>query len=147
LWRDLDVSTPVLVIFGGADQYISPSWYPTKAETGRVVPTWNYAVVHAHGRLRWIEEADRVHALVTALTDQHEAARPTPWKVTDAPLPYVNQMIAAIVGFEIEIDRLEGKFKASQNRNVTDRAGVREGLEATGRAAADVAELLRSPNS
>ena len=87
------------------------------------------------------------NTLVTALTDQHEAARPTPWKVTDAPPPYVTQMIAAIVGFEIEVDWLEGKFKASQNRNASDRAGVREGLEATGHSAADVAELLRSPNS
>jgi len=145
VWQTSPSGSPVLVIFGGADHYISPSWYATTAETGRVVPTWNYAVVHAHGILRWIDDPESLHALVTRLTDHHEAAQPDPWKVTDAPAAYVAEMIAGIVGFEIEVERLVGKFKASQNRNESDRAGVRRGLEAAGRSADDVAELLRSP--
>jgi transcriptional regulator len=146
VWQAWPSGSPVLVIFGGADQYISPSWYATTAETGCVVPTWNYAVVHAHGTLRWIDDPESLHALVTRLTDHHEASRPDPWKVTDAPEAYVAAMVEAIVGFEIEVERLEGKFKSSQNRNEPDRAGVRRGLEGSGRSAADVAELLRSPH-
>ena len=138
-------AAPVLVIFGGADQYISPSWYPSKKETGEVVPTWNYAVVHAHGRLRWIEDAAGLLALVTSLTDHHEATQASPWKVTDAPVSYIDELVGAIVGFEVQIDRLEGKFKASQNRSSADRAGVREGLESAGRTSDEITELLQSP--
>jgi len=145
LWRSVPAEASVLVIFGGADRYVTPSWYATKHETGRVVPTWNYAVVHAHGRLRFIDDPAWLHGLVSGLTDAHEARLTTPWKVTDAPDDYVAQMVSAIVGFEIEIDHLTGKFKASQNRNAADREGVLAGLEADGLAADEVGELLRAP--
>lgn len=136
----------VLVVFGGADAYVSPSAYPSKRVDGRVVPTWNYAVVHARGPLRWFDDRDRLHALVSALTDRHEAGRPEPWAVTDAPADYVEAMLRAIVGFEIDIEVLEGKFKASQNRAEADREGVRRQLAAA-QAPDDLDELVRSPSS
>ena len=136
--------TPVLVVFAGADAYVSPSAYPSKRVDGRVVPTWNYAVVHARGPIRWFDDRDRLHALVSALTDRHESGKPEPWAVADAPADYVDAMVRAIVGFEIEVESLEGKFKASQNRPEADRDGVRRQLSAV-HAQDDVDELVRVP--
>lgn len=129
LWRDGVTDAQVLVIFHGPDSFISPSWYPSKRENARVVPTWNYAVVHAHGVLRFIDDSAWVRAHVEALTHEHEAKRDTPWAVTDAPAEFIAKMVAAVVGLEISITRWYGKWKVSQNRSVVDRVGVIEGLE------------------
>ncbi|WP_109125544.1 FMN-binding negative transcriptional regulator [Dyella sp. C11] len=123
----------VLVIFRGPDGYISPNWYPTKQETHREVPTWNYAVVHVHGRLRVTEDAAWLRALLERLTDRHEADQPAPWHVSDAPEDHIEKMLRAISGLEISIDRIEGKFKLNQNHPAGNRAGVVEGLHQRGR--------------
>ena len=118
----------VLVIFQGPQTYISPNWYASKREHGKVVPTWNYATVHAHGHARSIEEPQWLLDLVTRLTDTHEQGHAHPWKVDDAPADYVQSMLRAIVGIEIAITRLEGKWKVSQNRPAADIPGIVEGL-------------------
>lgn len=120
----------VLAVFSGPQAYVTPSWYPTKAVTHQVVPTWNYTVVHAHGRLRAVEDAPWVHALITRLTDEHETGRLQPWAVTDAPEDFVHKLLRAIVGIEIPVDRLVGKWKVTQNRSQADRLGVADGLAA-----------------
>ena len=124
------VTGEALAIFAGPDAYVTPAFYPTKAETGRVVPTWNYVAVHAYGALEFFDDATRLHDIVTRLTDLHEAERAEPWRVTDAPAPFVDGLLKAIVGFRLPIARLEGKRKLSQNRPTGDRAGVAEGLAA-----------------
>jgi transcriptional regulator len=134
VWRE--GAGDALVIFQGPDIYVSPSWYPSKREGGKVVPTWNYAVVHAYGALRAIDDAAWLRAFVERLTDRHEAARPDRWHVTDAPADYVDKMLTAIVGIELPVTRLVGKWKVSQNRPAADRAGVIAGLEADGDDAA-----------
>lgn len=121
---------PVLAIFQGVQAYISPSWYPSKAQHGKVVPTWNYAVVHAHGALQVHDDAAWLLAFVSSLTTTHEAGRRHPWAVTDAPGDYIEQMLKAIVGIEIPVARLEGKWKLSQNRGAAEREGVARGLAA-----------------
>jgi transcriptional regulator len=113
-----------LAIFTGFDHYVSPSWYPSKQEHGRVVPTWNYAVVHAYGTLSFFEDRQRLRAIVDRLTQTHEAQFPEPWSIEDAPPEYIEGLLHAIVGFEMKITRLEGKWKNSQNRNEADRAAV-----------------------
>jgi len=128
LWRHA-ADKPVLVVFNGPQAYISPSWYPSKQEHHKVVPTWNYAVVHATGVLRAIQDAPWLHALVSGLTSTHEGGRTAPWAVRDAPDDYVQQMLRAIVGIEIPVDTLVGKWKLSQNRTPTDLAGTVTGLE------------------
>ena len=128
LWKDFTAQVDALAIFQGPHTYISPSWYPTKKEHGKVVPTWNYAVVHAAGPLRVIDDQAWVRRFVEQLTQRHEAHRSDPWKVTDAPADFVDSMTSAIVGIEIPIARLTGKWKVSQNRPEKDRAGVVEGL-------------------
>jgi transcriptional regulator len=143
-WKITPAESPVLAIFGGPDRYISPAWYPTKAETGEVVPTWNYLVVHAHGRITFTQDAIWLRTLVEALTDRHEGPRPRPWKVSDAPSGYLDHMLRAIVGFEIVVERLEGKFKASQNRTERERAGATAGLLADGVPEGVVAQIVRS---
>ena len=146
LWRQADGQS-VLAIFQGPQAYISPTWYATKAATHKVVPTWNYAVVHAHGVLRAVEDAEWLLALVKRLTSQHEAGRTPPWAVTDAPADFVAQMLRAIVGIEIPLTRLVGKWKSGQNRGEADRKGVVAGLQQDPRLDADaLAELIRSPN-
>ncbi len=135
-WRDFDPSTEALVVFQGAEAYITPSWYATKAETGKVVPTWNYAMVQAYGALRVIEDVDWLRAQIGALTQAQEEKRPAPWQVSDAPAPFVAAMLRGIVGIEIEIARIEGKWKVSQNRPEADRNGVVAGLSAEGSATA-----------
>lgn len=144
VWRDFSREVPALAIFRGADAYITPSWYRTKRESGKVVPTWNYVVVHAHGPLRIIDDREWLRRFVSGLTDRHEASRSNPWKITDAPADYIDQMLGAIVGIEIPVARLEGKWKASQNRPVYDRDGVIEGLlEQRGDAAVAMVEMVR----
>lgn len=129
LWREAD-GQPVLALFQGPQGYVSPSWYASKAEHHKVVPTWNYTLVQAHGRLRAIDDAAWVHAFVTRLTATHEGGRAMPWHVSDAPADFIEATQRAIVGIEIEVTRLEGKFKLSQNRSAQDRTGVVLGLEA-----------------
>jgi transcriptional regulator len=128
LWRQAHHGREALVIFQGPQAYVTPSWYPSKRETGQVVPTWNYAVVHAHGPLIVRDDRDWLRDLVTRLTDQQEAGLPQPWQVGDAPADYIERMLGAIVGIEIPISRIEGKWKVSQNRVDADRAGVVDGL-------------------
>ncbi len=128
LWRQAHEDREALAIFQGPQTYVTPSWYPSKRETGKVVPTWNYAVVHAYGPLIVHDDCDWVRDLVTRLTAQQEGGRPQPWGITDAPADYIERVLAAIVGIEIPIARLEGKWKVSQNRVDADRAGVIEGL-------------------
>ena len=131
-WSDSLAGTDALVIFQGPSAYVTPSWYATKNETGKVVPTYNYIVVHAHGPLATFDDAARLEANVRALTDHHEAAFPERWSVDHAPAAYIAGMLKGIVGIEIPITRLEGKWKVSQNRGAADRQGVIEGLRAQG---------------
>ena len=141
-WRRLAAGTQSLAIFLGPETYITPSWYATKRASGKVVPTWNYVAVHAYGALRIVDDAAWLLALVTRLTATHEAGRAQPWAVSDAPADYIAGMVKAIIGFELPIARLEGKWKMSQNRPAEDRAGVVEGLMRDGspgqRAVADI---------
>jgi transcriptional regulator len=128
VWRDFSRAVEVLAVFQGPQTYISPAWYQTKRETGKVVPTYNYAVVHAYGPMRVIEDRGWLRGLVERLTNRHELGRPEPWKVTDAPADFVEQMLGAIVGIEIPLTRLVGKWKVSQNRPAADRDGVVKAL-------------------
>ena len=129
-----------LAIFLGPHAYVSPSWYPSKAETGKAVPTWNYITIHARGRIRWVQEADWLRAHVTKLSEAHESARPEPWTIDEAPESYIAAMLKGIVGFELEIAQLDGKYKLTQNRDEADRAAVRDAYEREGRA--DMARLM-----
>jgi transcriptional regulator len=142
LWRDTRTEVEALVVFQGPQAYVSPGWYPSKAEHGKVVPTWNYVTVQARGTLRAIDDAAWVHAFVTRLTTTHEAVQARPWAVGDAPRDYIDTMTRAIVGIEIALTALTGKWKVSQNRSAADRAGVVRGLAAAGLAdaAASVAD-------
>jgi transcriptional regulator len=135
-WRDLQGAGEALVVFQGADHYISPSWYETKRQTGRVVPTWNYVMVQARGAPRVIEDEAWLRRQITALTQAHEGGRAAPWAVGDAPEDFIATMVRQIVGLEIEIAEIHGKWKASQNRPAADRTGVVAGLEADGDPAA-----------
>ena len=144
VWRSFSRDAHALAIFQGPESYISPSLYPTKQETGKVVPTWNYVVVHAHGPLRAIEDREWLREFVEKLTNRHEAGRPVPWKVTDAPAAYIDELLASIVGVEMPIVRLEGKWKASQNRPAPDVNGVVEGLmQADSDSANAMADIVR----
>ena len=127
-WRDLQGGAEALAVFSGPDAYISPGWYPAKAEHGKVVPTWNYIAVHARGPVELIEEPERLLQIVSRLSDQHESGRERPWAVSDAPRDYLDSMLRAIVGFALPIHRLEGKWKLGQNRSAADQQGVRDGL-------------------
>jgi transcriptional regulator len=143
-WQDYQAETEALAIFQGPHSYVSPNWYPSKQETGRVVPTWNYAVVHAYGHMATYADEERLRAHVTALTAVHENGFATPWKPGDAPANFIEGMLKGIVGVELTIARLEGKWKVNQNRTLEDRAGVAEALE--GRSdgeSRDMAALIR----
>lgn len=131
-WRDLADAGEALVVFQGPSHYVTPSWYATKRETGKVVPTWNYLVVQARGRPRVIDDARWLRAHIEALTRSQETPRDRPWAVDDAPPAYVEAQIRAIVGVEIEVAAIAGKWKASQNRSAADRDGVAAGLAAEG---------------
>ncbi len=139
-WREPALGE-ALVIVRGPDAYISPTWYATKQEHGRVVPTWNYITAHVYGRLVVHDDPGWVEALVRRLTDRHEADRAEPWSVDDAPPPYIAGQLRAIVGVEVLIDRVEGKFKLSQNRSEADIAGAIAGLDASG--GAELADAMR----
>jgi len=128
-WRTLDGAS-VLLICSGPQAYISPSWYPAKAEHGRVVPTWNYSAVHLSGTARVHHDKTWLRRAVEALTDIHEAVRAEPWHVTDAPASYIDSQLNGIIGIEVQVQRVEAKAKLSQNRSVADRAGVIAGLGA-----------------
>ena len=132
-WRRIVDGSPALAIVTGTDTYISPSWYASKAEHGKVVPTWNYSVVHLRGRVVVHDDPQWVRALVTRLTDRHEQRRPEPWAVADAPEDYVEKNLRPIVGVEVVVESVEAKAKLSQNRSDEDRAGVAAGLAADGR--------------
>ena len=130
-----------LAIFLGPHAYVSPSWYPSKAESGKVVPTWNYITVHAKGAINWIQDAEWLRAHVGALSAAHEAGREQPWSINDAPDSYIDTMLRGIVGFELSVAKLEGKYKLSQNREAADHDGARAGLIRDGRG--DVAGLMK----
>ena len=144
-WREIEqVRHSVLVVFAGADHYVSPSWYPSKAEHGKVVPTWNYSAVHVRGNAR-IFEGTELLDFVTQLTDSNEAAIQSGWKVSDAPAEYIQNLSKAIVGIEIRITSMEGKRKLSQNRPVWDQKGVIAGLDGLDTpAAAGLARDMRA---
>jgi transcriptional regulator len=147
-WRAIDGATPGLAIVAGPQAYVSPSWYATKQEHGRVVPTWNYSAAHLVGTVTVHHDADWLRDLVTRLTDLHEAGRPERWAVTDPPATYVDKQLKAIVGVELRIERVDAKAKLSQNRSDEDRTGVVAGLESEG-AARDraVARAMRDSGS
>jgi transcriptional regulator len=128
VWRELGAAGPSVVMFQGPQAYITPGWYPGKAGHGEVVPTWNYVVAHAHGVARAVDDRDWLFDMLKRLVTAHEAARPSPWSVSDAPAPFLDKMMRAIVGIEIRIDRLEGKLKASQDEAMPDRLGTVRGL-------------------
>jgi transcriptional regulator len=138
LWRDGNVTGEVLVVFQGSDGYISPSGYATKAEHGKVVPTWNYTAVHAYGELKVIDDPTWILDQVYVLTNAHEALLPEPWAVSDAPHDYIEKMLCAIVGIEITITRLLGKWKVSQNQPPANQANLIAAL-----AGQPMAELIR----
>jgi transcriptional regulator len=131
-WKLLAERARALVVFQGPYTYVTPSWYETKKETGKVVPTWNYVIVQARGQVRIHEDAAWLRAHVGALSDAHEEKRAEPWSVSDAPESFIDSLLKGIVGFEIEITSLEGKWKVSQNRPVPDRVGVVAGLATDG---------------
>lgn len=133
VWQQCAGGANVLVVFRGVEGYISPSWYPSKHDTHRQVPTWNYEVVHAHGRLTVRDDEKFVRGVVARLTRSHEATEPQPWKMGDAPPDYLDAMLQAIVGLEITVTRWEGKAKLSQNKELRDRQGAVDALQARGR--------------
>lgn len=141
VWQRCAGGADVLVVFRGVEGYISPNWYPSKHEAHRQVPTWNYEVVHAHGRLTVRDDEKFVRSVVARLTRSHEAAEPQPWKMGDAPPDYLDAMLQAIVGLEIAVTRWEGKAKLSQNKAPLDRQGAVEALQARGREA--LAQAMR----
>jgi len=130
-WK-LTPAGEAMALFLGPHAYITPNWYATKQETHRVVPTWNYVAVHAYGRLEFFDDPVRLRSLVGRLTERHESRRPAPWSVEDAPKDFIDGQLKAIVGFEMAIQRLEGKWKLGQNRSVEDRAGAIAGLKEEG---------------
>jgi transcriptional regulator len=127
-WRESSPENQGLAVFLGPDAYISPNWYETKTETGKTVPTWNYIAIHVRGPVRFFEETERIRDIVTKLTNHHEADSTEPWQVTDAPADYINKELKMIIGFEMPIVKIEGKWKMSQNRSQTDRDSVMSNL-------------------
>jgi transcriptional regulator len=128
LWKSFNKDVSCMAIFQGPAHYISPSYYPSKLETEKVVPTWNYAVVHVHAKLTVIDDAAWILNQITDLTSKQEAAREKPWKVSDAPPDYVEKLLGALIGLELKIERIEGKWKLSQNQKPQDHQGVIDGL-------------------
>ncbi|NYF78362.1 FMN-binding negative transcriptional regulator [Granulicella arctica] len=126
--RNSDPTLEALAIFTGPETYVTPNWYPSKQETGRAVPTWYYAAIHAYGKPSFFDDPEHLRQIVTRLTDQHEAAFPAPWKISDAPRTYIDSQLKAIIGVELPITRIEGKQKFDQNSPAADRAGVIAGL-------------------
>lgn len=128
MWREVGDGDEVMIVFRAHDAYVSPNWYPSKHESHRQVPTWNYCVVHAHGTITIRDDEKYVRGVVARLTRAHEASQPAPWKMGDAPTDYIETMVGNIVGLEVRITRLVGKFKLSQNREVRDRVAAGEAL-------------------
>ena len=147
VWREAVGATQALVVFQGAQGYISPGWYPSKQEHGKVVPTWNYSTVQVRGPLQVHDTPDAVRAVVHALTTHHEAGQRAPWAMADAPADYVETMLGAIVMIEVPIVELVGKFKLGQNRGMDDRLGTEDGLVDRGNTAlaADMQALRKTP--
>ena len=146
-WRSEPIGL-AMAIFMGPDAYVTPSWYATKRETGKVVPTWNYVTVQVHGPIEFFDDTDRLLKVVTRLTNLHETSRDIPWQVTDAPADFIASQLRAIVGLRMPIVKLEGKRKMSQNRSEADRLGVSAGLSASDRASdRDVAALIPVPKA
>jgi transcriptional regulator len=141
LWQRCPTGSPVMVVFRGAEGYISPSWYPSKHEAHRQVPTWNYEVVHAHGTLTIRDDERFVRGLVARLTRRHEADEVRPWKMSDAPADYIDAMLKNIVGLEIELSSLVGKSKLSQNKQASDRLGAADAL--AGRGEEELSRAMR----
>lgn len=142
-WKTTDQSVEALAIFSGPDGYVSPGWYETKRQTGKVVPTWNYVTIQVRGRISFQEDAQQLLEIVRRLTAVHEAGRDAPWAVSDAPEDFIASQLRAIVGLRLDITEITGKWKMSQNCSEADRAGVVEGLRAEGTPAADaVAEAV-----
>ncbi|HUF73218.1 MAG TPA: FMN-binding negative transcriptional regulator [Gammaproteobacteria bacterium] len=143
LWRALDGTGEAVTVFQGPEAYISPSWYPSKRVHGKVVPTWNYVVVHARGMPTAVDDADWIRNHLNELTDEHESREPQPWSVSDAPKEFVDQMIGHVVGIEMPIASIVGKWKLSQNRPVEDQHGVVAGLRARGdEASLEIGRLI-----
>lgn len=143
-WRSIGDDAPALAVVTGPQAYVSPSWYASKAEHGRVVPTWNYSAVHLTGRARVVTDEVWLRDAVTLLTAQHEDGRPAPWAVSDAPADFVTRQLRAVVGVELRVERVEAKAKLSQNRSAADHAGVVAGLAQEGAADAHaVADVMR----
>lgn len=142
-WREIEDDSPALAIIAGPQAYISPAWYASKAEHGRVVPTWNYSAVHLVGSAAVHDDPEWVREAVTRLTDRHEHPREEPWAVTDAPDTYIDKNLKAIVGIEMKIERVDAKAKLSQNRTDADRAGVIAGLRAEG-GSQEIADAMAS---
>jgi transcriptional regulator len=148
LWREYRADTQALAIFQGPQVYVSPSFYPSKAKTGEVVPTWNYAVVHASGTLRFIQDTAWLRDFVAGLTTTHEQPRAMPWKIDDAPAPYIDKMLGLIVGFEFSITALSGKWKVGQNRTQADQQGVIRSLQSADDANShEIAAMLAALNT
>jgi transcriptional regulator len=141
-WKALQQMPECLIVFQGSQDYITPSWLPTKQETHEVVPTWNYVAVHVWGKARIVEDAAWLFQQLQDLTDAQEHSRTTPWKVADAPQTFISTQMRGIVGLEIPIQRSEGKWKVSQNRGEADRNGIVAGLRAQGESSASMAELI-----
>ena len=141
-WRDCLGGCQALVIFQGPEHYVTPSWYATKRETAKVVPTWNYAMVQARGTATAIEDPAWLHRQIRGLTDMMEARRAEPWAVDDAPADFLASQVKGIVGIEIVLTAIDGKWKASQNRDESDRAGVVEGLSEIGSGEAEAMAAL-----
>jgi transcriptional regulator len=139
-WRALD-GQDVLIVFQGVHGYVTPSWYRSKAEHGRVVPTWNYTMIQARGAVRVVEDSEWLRRHVALLTSDHERARAEPWQVTDTPDGFIESHVKGIVGLEVRIQHIEGKWKVSQNRPIGDRLGVAEGLSAEGHH--EMSELVK----
>ncbi len=137
LWQATVEEVNCLAVFHGPQHYISPNWYASKAQTGKVVPTWNYEVVHVHGKIRSIDDAAWLRSLLEELTEEHERGMAVPWKIGDAPDEYIDRMLQAVVGVEVEIVRIEGKAKLSQNQPPENRRSLIDALRAIGDAGAD----------
>jgi transcriptional regulator len=144
LWREFE-SGPGLAVFSAHHAYVSPDWYVSRAADPRVVPTWNYAAVHVSGTLRFFHDADRIQELLARMTDRFESSRSTPWRIADAPAEHIGRLVGAVVGLELQIDSMIGKWKMSQNRPPEDREGVMAGLRREGGAdGAALADLMAS---
>lgn len=150
-WRDSDFSKTALAVFMGPDTYISPSWYPSKQEHGKAVPTWNYVSICARGRIEVFQDRDELAAHVAELSNLHEAAFPQPWQISDAPADYIERQLKGIVGFRFTIDALDGKMKLSQNRSEADQSAVAAALTASpdpnARAIAGLMDVASDPQS